>query len=1085
MKFSVLALLAATAAVVTAAPSGERRAIEFGSAKELDERWFTPAYAGTEDPSAKRSLDERGFRPSYVSTEDPSAKRSLAARGFRPSWIAAEDPSAKRSLDERGFRVSYVSTEDPAAKRSPTKPNDSKSSTPDQSRPRTAVASAGLEQEDSVWNSEDDEDEGMFSFARPSTGQQHTATSAPAPPFSQFPASPLSTDGHLASNSFSFAIPPSFAPPNFPSNEAQQSTMPPSASPAAGYNLTPAAAYALENNSSDSGPRKRTSFSAPESPSYTVGNPYERHLKREEREEEDLQRRSFRSSRDKIESLDATWADEPNLSYALTPDGQAIMLNEMGQPIRLATSREQKILADLGVGDFVPYQVEPDYEEEEDSPYPEVRASVSNIDDPEMPVLTFRVWLMGTFFCVVISAVNTFFNLRYPAPIITPILVQIISYPFGKFLARFLPISDWNPPRWARKIGFPAQFSLNPGPFNIKEHTLLVIMSNISTYPAYGITFSLTADKYYRLPFSSGFDVLLLITTQVIGFGAAGLCRKYLVWPAAMIWPQNLVFCTLLNTLHAEDEDEGQGISRFKFFTCTFCLAFAWYWLPGFLFTALSAFSWVCWIAPNNVVNQLFGVSSGLGMGLLTFDWSQIAYIGSPLVVPWWAEVNVFCGFAVAFWIVAPIMYYSNVWNSAYLPMSTSQVFDRFGAPYNTSVVVDPIKFSLNETAYREYSPLYLPITYATVYGISFMLSTSVIVHTVLYHGKSLIRQFRQVQVEDQDVHMKLMKNYPEVPNWWYMILLTIAFGLSIATVAAFDTQMPVWSLILAIVLGLIYMIPAGFVFALTSTSVSINLIGELIAGYAIPGLPLANMLFKVYATQTLATGLSFVQDLKIGHYMKIPPRATFSVQVASTILAALVQSGVKKWLLSAVPDLCSRDQAAQLTCPTVRVFGSSSVFWGLIGPARQFGPLQLYNPILYWLLAGAVLPFLTWALAKRFPKTFLAYVNVPVALAGATYMPPATGINFSSWFFVGFIFQYLLRRRQFRWWSKFNFVLSAGLDSGTVLSGLLIFLTLFLPKHGSISLNWWGNDVYTKTLDWAGVSYKTPPPEGFGGTSW
>lgn len=33
--------------------------------------------------------------------------------------------------------------------------------------------------------------------------------------------------------------------------------------------------------------------------------------------------------------------------------------------------------------------------EEEDSPFAEVRASVSNIDDPEMPCLTFRMWIIG------------------------------------------------------------------------------------------------------------------------------------------------------------------------------------------------------------------------------------------------------------------------------------------------------------------------------------------------------------------------------------------------------------------------------------------------------------------------------------------------------------------------------------------------------------------------------------------------------------------------------------------------------------------------------------------------------------------
>jgi OPT oligopeptide transporter protein len=62
-------------------------------------------------------------------------------------------------------------------------------------------------------------------------------------------------------------------------------------------------------------------------------------------------------------------------------------------------------------------------------------------------------------------------------------------------------------------------------------------------------------------------------------------------------------------------------------------------------------FSYVCWMAPNNVVvNQLFGVRSGLGFGILTFDWSQISFIGSPLMVPWWAQVHVIVGFILFYW---------------------------------------------------------------------------------------------------------------------------------------------------------------------------------------------------------------------------------------------------------------------------------------------------------------------------------------------------------------------------------------------------------------------------------------------------
>ena len=41
---------------------------------------------------------------------------------------------------------------------------------------------------------------------------------------------------------------------------------------------------------------------------------------------------------------------------------------------------------------------------EEDSPYPEVRAAVANIDDPDMPANTFRVWVIGA--CLISMTVH-------------------------------------------------------------------------------------------------------------------------------------------------------------------------------------------------------------------------------------------------------------------------------------------------------------------------------------------------------------------------------------------------------------------------------------------------------------------------------------------------------------------------------------------------------------------------------------------------------------------------------------------------------------------------------------------------------
>lgn len=47
-------------------------------------------------------------------------------------------------------------------------------------------------------------------------------------------------------------------------------------------------------------------------------------------------------------------------------------------------------------------------EEEENSPIPEVAATVSIKDDPSLPAMTFRFWVMGFIFSVILSFFNQF-----------------------------------------------------------------------------------------------------------------------------------------------------------------------------------------------------------------------------------------------------------------------------------------------------------------------------------------------------------------------------------------------------------------------------------------------------------------------------------------------------------------------------------------------------------------------------------------------------------------------------------------------------------------------------------------------------
>lgn len=288
-------------------------------------------------------------------------------------------------------------------------------------------------------------------------------------------------------------------------------------------------------------------------------------------------RRSTRGDRGDGEGVEDDFSDKDGIMSSNDGQTTGISLRHLGRSEHTSSFDETKV-ADLEAAGLRRRRAPPILE---DSMYPEVQASVSNIDDPNACVLTLRVWFLGLFFCLVFASLNTFFSLRYPAPLITPIITQLFSYPFGRFLASYLPAQSLSLPRWTRWIGLPSKISLNPGPFSIKEHALLVIMANVSTGPAFALNYSVAAEKLYGQPQSAGFDILLVFTTQMIGFGAAGLCRRFLVWPASMLWPQNLVFCTLLNTFHAEIEDEEPGPSRLRFFGYVAAGAFCWFWLPG------------------------------------------------------------------------------------------------------------------------------------------------------------------------------------------------------------------------------------------------------------------------------------------------------------------------------------------------------------------------------------------------------------------------------------------------------------------------------------------------------------------------
>lgn len=471
-----------------------------------------------------------------------------------------------------------------------------------------------------------------------------------------------------------------------------------------------------------------------------------------------------------------------------------------------------------------------------------MRAVVQPVDDVRLPVNTVRMWTIGIVFTIVGSGLNQFFSLRQPSVTISALVAQLLAFPVGCAWAQWVPVSWLNPDRH----------------FNIKEHALITIMANVSFGSAAATQVIEAMVKFYNFPSQGGFEILLCITTQLFGFGLAGMASRWLVGPASMIWPQVLSNAALLQTLHSRANAlaDGWRISRLRFFLIVFLAGGVWYFAPGYLFTGLSTFSFICWIVPNNVVvNQLFGQKTGLGMSVLTFDWSQIVYANqSPLLVPFWAGLNVIGSFAFFFWLLCPIVYYTNTWYASYMPMLNSNTFDNTGSSYNTSRVMTP-DGTVDQDAYRNYSPMFLPAGYAMTYGVAFANLTGIFVHTALYHGRDLWDQW--TGRNKKDVHARLITAYRDVPWWWFASITVLMFALSIVTNEVWHTGLPVWGLLVAYVLPMIYFIPVGIIKAVTNISSNqLNLLTEFVGGYAMTGKPVANMAFKFYGYVAVSQGL-------------------------------------------------------------------------------------------------------------------------------------------------------------------------------------------------------------------------------------
>ncbi|KAK4701756.1 hypothetical protein P7C70_g4468, partial [Phenoliferia sp. Uapishka_3] len=132
-----------------------------------------------------------------------------------------------------------------------------------------------------------------------------------------------------------------------------------------------------------------------------------------------------------------------------------------------------------------------DWDSDDYSRFPELVREVVNFeDDPTLPTITFRVVLLSIIFVVVgsfVSQLSYFRTTTAPFPVFFVILA---SAPLGRILAKVLP--DYKVPLGRYS------FSLNPGPFGIKEHVIIGLAANAGSQGQWATYLPTNASLYYN-----------------------------------------------------------------------------------------------------------------------------------------------------------------------------------------------------------------------------------------------------------------------------------------------------------------------------------------------------------------------------------------------------------------------------------------------------------------------------------------------------------------------------------------------------------------------------------------------------------
>ncbi|KAI8446191.1 OPT oligopeptide transporter protein-domain-containing protein [Phakopsora pachyrhizi] len=571
------------------------------------------------------------------------------------------------------------------------------------------------------------------------------------------------------------------------------------------------------------------------------------------------------------------------------------------------------------------------------------------------------------------------------------VILQIFTVIFG-FLFSLIPGPKW----W------------NPGPFGAKESVFAAIISTSASSGAPAIEMIVTQYLFFNRINGVIPNVMIHLSSQLVGLSFAGL-------PSENVIP----------FIKAELFDFSDQV------------------LPTYVMPALQGISFFCLTMPQNelITNIFGGADSQEGMGLFSacFDWYLVGD-GGPLYTPFRSQLHILAGFVIGKFLFP--LAYSRSWFSAGakegFPFLSGSLFTKKGKLYPVEDVIDEDGNLISE-ALKPHGPPSFTATHITGQIAVTIAATSAVTNLFLTEWRNILATLTNSKPHGtQDPHrLTVLNSYKDFPRRYYLVMAAFAIGLAITASTMSNGQISPAGIFLAILTPSFLTLAIGTLAGITGGNLRLGGVVPMIGGLVLPQNAIGNMWFS-----------TLICDLKFAQYMHLPPITVTVAQLTGSFVALCVNIAMMNFMLRTNEEELS-SLANERVSPGVifQELESQAVAFSFSGN-RFLSPLPFYFANKIWPnknLNAVNIPLLAnWiAVSARGNKLFFADSSMS-ELIGRTS-------GHSGKIIVGGLSQVWARWYHRKWYWRYNYILSAALDSGTYL--VIVVISVFFKGFAGIKI--------------------------------